>query len=199
MDWSFFLLSQSCILFLAADSMTNVEVLNRILENLSRKSKALLLIRESFFALLGSFVLYPALSGLIYSLQTPACATTVVGGCGVMFVGLRAILRNTQPSRWEKLSSLSRAPKIAPIAPPLMIGPSWLCACAPLTTQHLPFFIICALLCLSWMMMTVTTLVLHLTSKKGSQAIIASQTILGLAVVIVGAQLLVSGLQQTFL
>jgi Multiple antibiotic transporter len=199
MDWSFFLLSQSCILFLASDSMTNVEVLNKILSNLSKKSKALLLIRESLFALLGVFIFYPGLSGLIYSLQTPPCAVTFVGGCGVMLAGMRAILRNTHPDRWGKFSSLSHAPKVAPIALPLMIGPSWLCACAPLTTQQIPFSIICALLFLSWLMMSITTIVLHLTSKAGSQAIIATQTILGLVVVIIGAQLLVSGLQQTFL
>ncbi|ADH17665.1 MarC family protein [Chlamydia trachomatis] len=199
MDWSFFLLSQSCILFLAADSTTNVEVLNTILGNLSKRSKALLLLRESLFALLGSFVLYPLLSGLLYSLQTPACAATVVGGCGVMFTGMRAILRNTQASLWSKIPSLSQSPKVAPIALPLMIGPSWLCACAPLAMQQLPFSIVCTLLCLSWLMMTITTIVLQTANKAGSQTIIATQTILGLAVVIVGAQLLVSGLQQTFL
>ncbi|MBQ8498499.1 MarC family protein [Chlamydia sp.] len=199
MDWPFFLLSQSCILFLAADSTTNIEVLNRVLDNLSKRNKALLLIRESFFALIGSLILYPALSKLLYSLQTPACATTVVGGCGVMLVGMRAILRNTQVASWTKLPSFSRSPKIFPIALPLMIGPSWLCACAPLTTQNLPFSIVGALLFFSWLMMATTTLVLQVTNKEGSQAIIAIQTILGLAVVIVGAQLLVSGLQQTFL
>lgn len=116
-----------------------------------------------------------------------------------MLAGMRAILRNTHPDRWGKFSSLSHVPKVAPIALPLMIGPSWLCACAPLTTQQIPFSIICALLFLSWLMMSITTIVLHLTSKAGSQAIIATQTILGLVVVIIGAQLLVSGLQQTFL
>ncbi|WP_348662978.1 MarC family protein [Chlamydia vaughanii] len=197
-----FLLPQACILLLAADTLTNVLVLNLVLSRFSRKERLLLLVKESFFALLGMFALYWAALGTLHVLKTPLCAIQAVGGIAVTLSGLRAVLNLSKENSWKSFTTGTSLSSVTPIALPLMIGPSWLAACCILVGKNYNFASVSFILVLSWILISLTTILLQVFVGGGqgkAKVLLATQTVLGLFVTIVGTQLLLSGLQQAFL
>lgn len=205
MNHIFFLFSQASVLVLAADTLTNVLALNVVLSQFSRKKRFVLLLRESVFALISMFALYGAALGVLYVLNSPFCAIQTVGGAIVMLSGMRAVLNLSKENHWEKLLTYPSLPFIAPVALPLIIGPSWLAAFCILVGKQYHFSQICSILVLSWFLISLATILVQVgitggqEKKKKTKVLLAVQTILGLFVTIVGAQLLISGLQQAFL
>ncbi|AHK63384.1 hypothetical protein BOKEGFJH_00511 [Chlamydia avium] len=204
MNSVFFLFSQACILLLAADTLTNVLVLNAVLSQFSRKERLILLLRENIFALISMFALYGASSGVLHVLGSPFCAIQTVGGAVVMLSGMRSVLNLNKENRWGKLLPSPELPLVAPVALPLIIGPSWLAAFCILVGKHYNFSLVCGILIISWFLISLATILLQVgIVGKGRQektkVLLATQTILGLFVTIIGAQLLLSGLQQAFL
>ncbi|ADZ18445.1 MULTISPECIES: MarC family protein [Chlamydia] len=202
MDTFYFLLPQACILLLAADALTNVLVLNHVLARYSRKERLSLLVRESVFALFSMFALYEAALGTLYVLKTPLCAIQVVGGIAVTLTGMRAILNLSKENSWKGFTTPSSLSMVTPIALPLMIGPSWLAACCILIGKRYSFASISLILILSWVFISLTTIILQVFVSGGkdkAKVLLATQTVLGLFATIVGTQLLMSGLQLAFL
>ncbi|WP_201456254.1 MarC family protein [Chlamydia sp. 17-3921] len=202
---SFFLsLPQACILFLTADILTNTLVINRLLTNYSRNRRFILFLKETLFSLGAMILLFWSAKGVIHILHTPPCALQSVGGIVVVLIGIRATLHLTKEDSWqsypEKPTPSFPAPFITPITIPLMIGPSWLAACCAFIGKQFTDMISMLTLVLSWVLIAGTTFVLHiLINPKNKKTLLAIQTVLGLFVVIIGTQLLVSGLQSTFL
>ncbi|SPN74116.1 hypothetical protein,putative antibiotic transporter,membrane protein, MarC family,MarC family integral membrane protein [Chlamydia serpentis] len=196
-----FLLPQACVLLLASDSLTNILAIHCLLLDYSLKQRILTLLRESCFALIAMFALYGIALGSLKVLNTPACAIQVVGGIAVTIAGVRAVLRLGKQETWAPYKFDSRdanCPYLSPIATPLMFGPSWLAACCTLIGKNHNTLINVQILVLSWVLITLATLSLQMFCK-GNKVILATQTVLGLFVTIVGTQLLVLGLQQAFL
>ncbi|WP_100934131.1 MarC family protein [Candidatus Chlamydia corallus] len=196
-----FLLPQACILLLASDSLTNVLALHYLLTNYSLKQRMLILLRESCFAFIAMFALYGLSLGGLKILNTPVCTIQVVGGIAVTLTGARAVLRLGKEEAWipYKFSvPQASSPWISPIALPLMFGPSWLAACCTLIGGNHNTWINFQILILSWTLITLSTFSLQIFCKR-NKVLLATQTVLGLFVTIVGTQLLVSGLQQAFL
>lgn len=194
-----FLFSQSCILLLSADALTNVLSINQLLSSFSRSKRLLLLLRESISVFVSMFILHQAVIGVLHILKTPPCAIQTVGGLAVTLSGMRAILNPKQEYTWPSSTSLSL---VTPLAVPLMIGPSWLAACCVLVAKHLSFTETSLIFTLSWLFISFTTILIQLciggTSGK-AKILLATQTVLGLFVTITGTQILLSGLQQAFL
>lgn len=204
MNGVFFLFSQASILVLAADTLTNTLALSVVLSRFSKKERFMLLLRESIFSLISMFALYGASLGVLYVLGSPFCAIQTVGGAVVMLSGMRAVLNLGKESYWGKLTTFPRLPLVAPVALPLIIGPSWLAAFCILAGKHYHFSQVSSILVLSWLFISLATILLQVgVAGKGEQkktkVLLATQTILGLFVTTIGAQLLLSGLQQAFL
>lgn len=196
----FILLPQSYILLLATDSLTNVQVLHTLLLHQPNKSKFLLLVRECTLALVCMFALFMAAEGMLSILQTPACAAQVAGGVGVTLGGIRAVLRKTNQENWTTYRN-GRFSLIAPIALPLIIGPSWLSAVCAMISHGYTITNAWKVLIVTWSMITFLTLFLQaiLSGEKAAKLALTLQTVLGFFTTIVGSQLLMSGLQKTFL
>lgn len=200
MDQSYLLSVQACTLFVAADALVNIMLLHKTLLPFTKKEQLRLLGRECLFAFLITLALFGGFSWVIPVLDINPHVILVAGGLGVTLSGMRTILgkkKDCQDSFTKDSVSYT-----APIAMPLMIGPSWLSACCILINKHLNFQSNLYILFWSWLAISLFTLCvqLGLSGRKNSTNILLSiQTILGLFVTILGSQLLLSGLQQTFL
>lgn len=197
----FYLLStQICVLLVATDALVNIVPLAQLLHSLSKKEKSLLLIRENFLTIPTMFFLYFLMKGAIHVLNTPMCAILVAGGLVIILSGMRAMLG----CRKDNVGDASRnfIYIAAPIATPLIIGPSWVAACCILISQQLAFELNAFVILCSWIGIFLFTMFvqLGLSGRKNSMNILLSiQTILSLFVTVLGSQLLISGLQKTFL
>lgn len=200
MDHAHFLSAQVCTLFIAADALVNVMSLHQILLPFTRKERFRLLMRESVFALFIMVVLYHLFSWVIPVLEVDPHVILVAGGLGITCSGMRTILGSKKEEHDHTTKSFISY--TAPIAMPLMVGPSWLVACCILISKHLGLHFDVTAIFWSWLAVALFTMCvqLGLSGRKNSTNILLSiQTILGLFVTILGSQLLISGLQQTFL
>lgn len=123
-------------------------------------------------------------------------------GIAVTLTGMRAILNLSKENSWKGFTTPSSLSMVTPIALPLMIGPSWLAACCILIGKRYSFASISLILILSWVFISLTTIILQVFVSGGkdkAKVLLATQTVLGLFATIVGTQLLMSGLQLAFL
>lgn len=201
MMWFLLYLPQVCTFFLSADVLTNILVINRLLSNYSQKQRFFLLLRECLFSLIAMILLFWATLGATHVLHTPSCAIRTVGGIIITLIGIRATLRLNKEEAWSSYSSNSSSlPFVTPIAMPLIIGPSWLGACCAFISKSSLNATSTYIVILSWALITCATFILHFLINPGKiKLLVTIQTILGLFVTIVGAQILISGLQSTFL
>ncbi len=201
MNQMYSLLSKSCIMLIAADALTNSVALHQVLSGLGKKTRLYMLLKESIYSLASMFLLYFALKLLLFILQTPSHAIQVAAGIGVSTAGLRAVLRKTSTENWTILSSTTGLPRIVPITLPIILGPSWLSACGTLISNQTPLSSVAIILAMSWILITSVTLGLQIGLYKQEKArvLLSIQTVFGFLTTILGTQILISGLQKTFL
>lgn len=200
MDKFYLLSTQICVLLVATDALVNIVPLNQLLHSLSKKERFFLLIRENILTVPAMLFLYFLMKGAMHVLNTPTCAILVAGGIAVTLSGMRAMLGGKKDNLEDSSKRIIYI--AAPIATPLIIGPSWVAACCILISKQLGFGQDIFVIICSWIAISLFTLFvqLGLSGRKNSMSILLSvQTILGLFVTVLGSQLLISGLQKTFL
>lgn len=186
--------SAAVLLFFVMDPLGNVPLFLSVLRQVPPERHRAVIVREVLIALavlVGFLFVGPSLLGL---LKVSGTALTVAGGVVLLLIALRMVFPTTDHGREDE----STEPFIVPLAIPYVAGPSALATVLVLTSREparWPEWL--AALTLAWL---ATAIILFFSTRLsrllGSRGLIAVERLMGMLLVVVAVEMILSGLKD---
>ena len=187
--------SAAVLLFFVMDPLGNVPLFLSALQNVAPARHRLVIIRELVIALV---VLVAFLFGgpqLLALLHVSGTALTVAGGVVMLLIALRMVFPSAEHTLIEPVDA---EPFVVPLAIPYVAGPSAMATVLLFTSREpdrWPAWLLALLL--AWL---ATGIVLFFASGfarfLGSRGLVAVERLMGMLLVIVSVEMILSGLRQ---
>jgi len=187
------LFSLAFSLFLLMDSVGNIPLFLVLLKNLEPKRQRIIIIRELIIALFVIILFVFLGAKLLDFLQVTDCAIEISGGVILFLICLKMIF----PSDENKISSPHKQePFIVPLAIPLVAGPAVLAAVIVHAKQS-DFFTMIGAIFIAWIgSLIVLFFSSYLRNILGWRGLAALERLMGLILIIISVQMLLTGIQK---
>mgnify|MGYP001243317928 CR=1 FL=1 len=186
--------SAAVLLFFVMDPLGNVPLFLSALRRVPPERHRAVIVREVLIALavlVGFLFVGPSVLGL---LEVSGTALTVAGGVVLLLIALRMVFPATDHGREDE----SAEPFIVPLAIPYVAGPSALATVLVLTSREparWPEWL--AALTLAWL---ATAIILFFSTRLsrllGSRGLTAVERLMGMLLVVVAVEMILSGLKD---
>lgn len=184
------MLSLALLLFLIMDPFGNLVTLNTLLAGHPRRSRHLIILRESAFAT-GILLLAAFVGGrFLRLLGLEGHALSISGGIVLFLIALGMLF----PSRRVIEESPVESPLIVPIAMPLIAGPSAISMVVLFSEQHSVGLVGAAVLvasAASAVLLTVSPAVFQFLGRRGASAL---ERLMGMLLVMISVQMILDGI-----
>ncbi len=189
------ILSAGVLLFLVMDPLGNIAFFLAALKNVSPARQKKVVIRELLIALCLLVLFLFAGRYILHVLRVSGPALTVAGGIILLMIAIRMIFPSVNTPLQEDVSS---EPFIVPLAIPYVAGPSALATELLLMSQEpdrWPEWLLA--LFLAWLS---SSLILFFASGLrryiGSRALVAIERLMGMVLITVSVQMMMTGISQ---
>lgn len=188
------LLHTTLIFWIILDPFANIPFFLSVLKHFDSKTQRRIILREMFIAL-GVMILFLFFGrGFFHILKISQPALQIMGGIILFLISMQMIFT---PPAAKKHSSLPEEPMIVPLAVPAVAGPAILATISLYGGGGFNngVLVILAAIILSWLLL-LPTLLLASNLKKilGQRGIIAIERLFGYLVVVIAAQMALSGI-----
>jgi len=187
------LLSAAVLLFLVMDPMGNVPFFMTALKTVDPARQQRVVLRELFIALVVMIFFLFAGRFLLQVLQISEPALTIAGGVILFLIALRMVFPSAESSLHE---SIAGEPFIVPLAIPYVAGPSLLATELLLMSrepQRWPEWLVAIVL--AWF---ASSIIIYfgssLSRRVGERGLIAIERLMGMVLITVSIQMLLTGL-----
>lgn len=189
------LFSAAVLLFLVLDPFGNIPFFISALQNVPRERHRLVIVRELGIALLVLVVFLFAGEHILKALQISEPALRAAGGTVLFLIAIRMVFPRPGASVGEELAG---EPFIVPLAIPYVAGPSALASVLLIMNQEperWPEWL--GALLIAWFLTGLIILMSSLLAKSlGKRVLIAIERLMGMLLVALAIQMLMTGIRQ---
>ncbi len=187
--------SAAVLLFLVLDPFGNIPFFITALQNVPRERHKRVIVRELLIALLVLVGFLFAGEHILKALQISEPALRAAGGTVLFLIAIRMVFPRPGASIGEELSG---EPFIVPLAIPYVAGPSALASVLLIMNQEperWPEWL--AALALAWLLTGFIILMSSVLAKRlGKRVLIAIERLMGMLLVALAIQMLMTGIRQ---
>jgi multiple antibiotic resistance protein len=187
--------SAAVLLFLVLDPFGNIPFFISALQNVPRERHRLVIVRELGIALLVLVVFLFAGEHILKALQISEPALRAAGGTVLFLIAIRMVFPRPGASVGEELAG---EPFIVPLAIPYVAGPSALASVLLIMNQEperWPEWL--GALLIAWFLTGLIILMSSLLAKSlGKRVLIAIERLMGMLLVALAIQMLMTGIRQ---
>lgn len=188
------LFSATITLFLVMDAFGNIPIFISILSSVDSKRRALIILRESFFAYCFLLLFLYFGRNILHGLGISEPALGIAGGIILFLIAIKMIFPSHDGNKEPQIGE----PFIVPLAIPLLAGPSAMAMVLLFATQypdklHLWFL---AVTIASVAAMLVLLFASMLRKYLGQKGLIAMERLMGMVLTTVAVQMFLDGIQH---
>lgn len=192
------LVQATTLLFLVMDPLGNIPFFMTSLKKVAPQRRQWVIARELLIALLIMVVFLFAGQGLLGVLQVSREALTAAGGIILMLIAVRMVFPSPETTLEEV--SLAAEPFIVPLAIPYTAGPSLLATEILLMSQDPSRWMVwLAAVLIAWVLSASILFASgYLERILGERVLLALERLMGMILVLISTQMILSGIQEFF-